>query len=56
MTSEVILFSIKKLCLNNVSIHIDFYQNRFINENARKKKAKISESQSLGVPEFFSEI
>ena len=37
----------KKLWLHNVSIHIDFYQNRFINEYARKKKAKITESQSF---------
>ena len=28
-----------------VSIHRNFYQNQFINECARKKKAKILESQ-----------
>ena len=28
----------------------------FINEYARKKKSEISESQSHGVTEFFSEI
>ena len=33
------------------SIHRNFYQNRLINDYARKKKAKILESQS-----FFSEI
>ena len=32
-----------------------FYQNRFINEYARKKKAKFSESKSHRVTEF-SEI
>ena len=42
----------KNLRLHNVSIHgFFFYQNRFINEYARKKKAKIS---SPGV--FFCEI
>ena len=64
MTFEVILYFMKNLCLHNVSIHTNFYQNRFINEYDRKKKAKISESRSLGVTEsrnhgvteFFSEI
>ena len=46
----------KNLRLHNVSIHRKFYQNRFINECARKKKAKIPESRSPGVTEFFSEI
>ena len=32
-------------------IEFFFYQNRFINEYARKKKAKISESRSHGVTE-----
>ena len=32
------------------------FQDRFINEYARKKKAKISESQNHEVTEFFSEI
>ena len=35
------LFYKKNMCLHNVSIHTNFYQNRFINECARKKKAKI---------------
>ena len=37
----------KNLRLHNVSIHRNFYQNRFINECARKKKAKIPESRSF---------
>ena len=54
MTSEVILHFMKNLRLHNVSIHRNFYQNRFINECARKKKAKIPESQSPRVPESRS--
>ena len=53
MTSEVILYFIKKMRLHKVSIHINFYQNQFINKYARKKKGKILESQSPGVTEFF---
>ena len=30
-----------------------FYENRFINECARKKKAKIPEFQSFTISEFF---
>ena len=45
LTKKILM---KNLRLHNVSIHRNFYQNRFINEYARKKKAKISE--------FFSEI
>ena len=41
----------KNLRRHNVSIHRNFYQNRFLNEFARKKKGKILESQS-----FFYEI
>ena len=41
----------KYLRLHNISIHINIYQNRFINECARMIKAKIPESQSLRV--FF---
>ena len=37
----------------DVSIYRNFYQKWFINEYARKKKAKISGSQSSGVTEFF---
>ena len=39
----------KNLRFYNVSIHRNFYQNQFINECARKKKAKITESRSPGV-------
>ena len=54
MTFEVIIYFMKNLRLYNVSIHRNFYQNRFINEYARKKKAKISESWSFGVTESRS--
>ena len=36
----------KNLCLNNDSIHMNFYLYRFINECTRKKKAKIPDSHS----------
>ena len=52
MTFEVILDFIKYLRLHNVSID----RNWFINECARKQKAKIPESLNHRVPEFFSEI
>ena len=48
MTFEVILYFMKKLRLHNVSIHRNLYQNRLINEYAKKKKAKILEFQSHG--------
>ena len=48
MTFEVILQFMKKLRLLNVSIHRNVDQNRFINECARKKKAK-----SYRVSHFF---
>ena len=38
---------------------MDFLKNRFINEYARKKKAKVSESRNHGVSEsriYLSEI
>ena len=54
MTFEVILIKMKYLCLHNISIHINLYQNWFINECARKIKAKILESHSFGVSEFQS--
>ena len=38
MTFEVLLISIKYLRIHNVSIHINFYQNQFINKCVRKKK------------------
>ena len=44
---EVILLEMKYLRIHNISIHINFYQNRFINECARKIKAKIPESYSF---------
>ena len=47
MTFEVILYLIKILCHHNVSIHINCYQNQFINEYPRNKKAKISKSRSF---------
>ena len=56
MTSEVKLYLEKDLRLYNVSIHRNLYQNRSINEYARKKKAKIAESRSPRVPESQSEI
>ena len=46
----------KNLRLHNVSIHKNVYQTRFINEYARKKKAKnhgITESRSPRVTEFL---
>ena len=56
MTFDVILYFMKNLHLHNVSIQGNFYQNQFINEYARKKKAKISWSRGNGITEFFSEI
>ena len=54
MTFEVILYFMKNLCFYNVSIHRKFDQNRFINEYAKKKKAKISESRNHGMTESRS--
>ena len=51
--TEVILYLMTNLRLHYVKIHRNFYQDWFINEYARKKKAKISEFQSHGVAEFF---
>ena len=45
MTFEVILIKIKYLHIHNISIHIIFYQNRFINECVRKNFLKFSEGQ-----------
>ena len=45
MTFEVILYFFLKMRLYIVSIQRNFYQNQFINECARKKKAKIPESR-----------
>ena len=44
----------KYLRINNISIPINFYQNRFINECARKIKAKIPEFHSFRVSQFQS--
>ena len=49
MTSEVILYQTKKMGLHIVSIHINLYQNQFINECARKKKAKFPDLRKDGV-------
>ena len=46
MTFEVVLIKIKNLRIHNISIHIIFYQNRFINECARKNFLKFSERQT----------
>ena len=35
----------KYLRIHNIGIHINFYQNRFINESVRKNFLKFSESQ-----------
>jgi hypothetical protein len=37
-TFEVILISLKYLRIHNISIHIDFNQNRFINDCVRRRK------------------
>ena len=44
----------KNLRLHNVSPHRNFYQNQFIIEYAKKKKAKISKSRSFRVKESQS--
>ena len=38
MISEVILDFMKKMCLYNFYIHLNFHQNRFSNECSRKKE------------------
>ena len=43
----------KKLHLHNVSNHRNFYQNRFINECAKKKQAKILWFPSFPAQSFF---
>ena len=37
MTVQVLLNKMKYLCIPNVSIHINFYQNRFINERRKDR-------------------
>ena len=46
MTFEVILIKMKYLRIHNISIHIIFYQNRFINECVWKNFLKFSEGQT----------
>ena len=55
MASKVILYKMKNLHLQNVSIHIDFYHNRFLNENARKNFVKMFEDGQT-FKEFFVTI
>ena len=43
MTFEVILIEIKYLRIHNISVHINFYQNRFIIESVRKNFLKFPE-------------
>ena len=43
MTFEVILIKIKNLRIHNNSFHINFYQNRLINECVRKNFLKFPE-------------
>ena len=50
---SLILQKIKKCGQNNVSIHINIYQNWFINESARKKKGKPSNHIILERWSFF---
>ena len=52
MTSEVILNPIKYLRIQNVSIHIIFYQNRFINKCFRKNFLKFHKKKD-GKTDFF---
>ena len=43
MTGEAILIKMKYLRIYNIIIHINFYQNRFINESVRKNFLKFTE-------------
>ena len=43
----------KNLRLYNVSIHINFYPDRFLNECARKKKSKLAEYRNYVKTLFF---
>ena len=56
LTLEVILYKMKNLRLYNVSIPINFYQNRLINECARNNLAKITESQKPVVFFYVEEL
>ena len=46
MTVEVTLNKMKYLRIHNVSIHIKFYLNRFINECVRKNFLKLALRQT----------
>ena len=46
MTFEVILFKMKYLRIHNNSIHIIFYENRFVNECVRKNFLKFLEGKT----------
>ena len=52
MTVKVILHKMKYLRIHNVSIHIDFYQNQFINECFRKTDGKTERRKDVKT-EFF---
>ena len=46
MLTNVTFHLMKNLYLHKVSIHVNFYENRFINEYARKSSASISSIKS----------
>ena len=60
MTFEVILFEMKYMRIHNIGIHINFYQNRFINESVRKNFLKfperMTERRKDVKTEFFCEL
>ena len=56
MTFEVILLEIKYLRIHNLSIHINFFKNLFINESGRKNFLKFSYRRKDGKTEFFCEM
>ena len=43
----------KYLRIHNIGIHINFYQNRFINESVRMNFLKFSDRRKDGKTEFF---
>ena len=45
MTFEVILNLKKYLCIHNVTIHINIYQNQFIDEFVKKNFPKVKKDQ-----------
>ena len=46
MTVEVILIKMKYFRIYDISIHINFYQNRFINECVKRNFLKFPERQT----------